>query len=144
MTSSGSPGRVLRGRVKIKSNPGEWTSLVTYATLPIWEQINGDELSANRRRPSQNIVPIRRLIIALTILLVSGGKPYAQSVIDWKERALEFDRLAFDETASGSHLPLLKWRDGEKPGSEPLVCGAARGAVGTAGYAVPGRRGAEY
>ena len=30
---------------------------------------------------------------------------------DWKQRAIEFDRLAFDEHATGSFLPLLTWRD---------------------------------
>ena len=32
---------------------------------------------------------------------------------DWKQRAVEFDRLAFDEHASGPYLPLLSWH--EKP-----------------------------
>lgn len=32
-------------------------------------------------------------------------------VIDWKQRALDFDRLAFDAHAAGTFLPLLSWRD---------------------------------
>jgi hypothetical protein len=35
--------------------------------------------------------------------------PAVWHVLDWRKRAIAFDRIVFDENARGIHMPLLKW-----------------------------------
>lgn len=42
------------------------------------------------------------------------ARPANWRVLDWQQRARDFDQLAFDEQASGPYLPLLHWIDAGK------------------------------
>jgi hypothetical protein len=71
--------------------------------------------------------PVAQISIPLVERMPAVPQPFR--ITDWKSRARDYDRLAFNETAQGESLPLLKMADG-KQFTLPSYVGARGGGEG--------------
>lgn len=123
----GLPDAPLQLQLGVEGPPGAFAAFEDVAMLP--------ETPRSNRGIRRTFQPGQTDIAAVELM---PNLPEPFEVIDWREKARAYDRLAFDGNGKGEFLPLL-WLDGRSPNTGrpvfglPSYVGDPRGGPGRAG-----------